>query len=857
MKHLVIDAWWPMVLLAVLAALVWVAARHSESGMSVARRRWLTGLRLAAMACVAIALMRPAWLATGNDVSVVYALDVSRSVDPQFVDAAIRWMEGAEAVGKPAQSRFVAFADRATFADSPAAIRKVPLGAGRDGLDPTITDIEAGLDAALYGFTPHQIKRLVLMTDGNATRGDLWNTLDRLRHDNVRVFTVPASVRAGHDAWVEGIDVPAGLHRDEPFIATVRVFSQAATRATLRLERGDKLVAQRQVALVEGPNRIAFTVTLADTGPVRLTAVLAADGDTVPDNDRMAESVQVQGRPRVLYAEGVAESAHFLADALKRDGLDVKTVAIADMPTVAAGFGAYDAVILSDAAAKDVGEARMQALAGYVRDSGGGLLFAAGASTYGESGYRDTALEKVLPVTFEAQEKRRDLALMIVLDRSYSMKGRKLDLAKAATLGALDLLDENHRFGVITFDSLPEMTVPLAPARGKRKAEALISRFTASGQTNIYPALQAAYRALVDVPVKSKHVILLSDGDTQPADFPRLVKRMADAKITVSTVAVGAEADKALMESIAKLGQGRYYFTESAERVPKIFIDETQRLVNQSFIEEPVHAVVRRHAEALRGIDFTTAPALKGFASTKPRDSAELYLVTESGAPLLAHWQVGLGKAVVFTADVKNRWGADWVGWPGYAKLFGQLVRETLRRDTAEETDFKVTRDGGDAVVRLSALGADGAFRNGLAPKVSVRSAGGEVRTVALRQTGPGRYEARVPVADGAGPARFELAESAGVPKAMVAKAGVRELHRAYPAEFRLYPPNGALLRSLSEQTGGKYAPEAREVFAAYGDSAQVPWPLWPWFTVAGLVFYLLDLAVRRLPWAWRRFGGG
>ena len=857
MSRFVIDAWWPLPLLAVLVAMVWFVARRSDSGMSAPQRHWLTGLRIAAMACVAVALMRPSWLATSHDISVVYALDVSRSVDPQFIDAAIRWMEAADAAGKPVQSRFVAFADAARFAPSAAAIRKVPLGGSRGGLDPTVTDIEAGLDAALYGFGPHQIKRLVLMTDGNATRGEVWNTLDRLRHDNVRVFTVPASVRAGKDAWVEGIDVPAGLRRDEAFVATVRVFSQVATSAKVRLERGDRLLAQRPVALLAGVNRIAFTVKLPVTGTVPLVATLAADGDTVADNDRITESVRVQGRPRVLYAEGVAASAHFLADALVRDGLDVKTVAIADMPTDAAGFGAYDAVILSDAAASDVGEDRMRALASYVRDGGGGLLFAAGAGTYGESGYRDTALEQVLPVTFEAQEKRRELALMIVLDRSYSMKGRKLDLAKAATLGALDLLDENHRFGVITFDSLPEMTVPLAPVRSKRKAEALISRFTASGQTNIYPALQAAYRALVDVPVKSKHVILLSDGDTQPADFARLVKRMADAKITVSTVAVGAEADQALMANIARLGQGRFYFTENAERVPKIFIDETQKLVNQSLIEEPVHAVVRRQAEALRGIDFAGAPALKGFASTKPRGSAELYLVTETGAPLLAHWQVGLGKAVVFTSDVKNRWGADWVGWPGYGKLFGQLVRETLRRDPAEETDFKVTRDGTDAVVRLSSLGADGSFRNGLAPLVSVRSASGEVRTVALRQTGPGRYQARVPVADGAGPARFELAESPGVPKAMVAKAGVRELHRAYPAEYRLYPPDAALLRSLSAQTGGKYAPEARDVFAAYGDSAQTPRALWPWFAAAGLLLYLLDLGVRRMPWWWRRAGGG
>ena len=81
--------------------------------------------------------------------------------------------------------------------------------------------------------------------------------------------------------------------------------------------------------------------------------------------------------------------------------------------------------------------ARMQALESYVRDQGGGLIFAAGETTYGQSGLSGSALEKVLPVEFKAQEKRKDLALVVCLDRSYSMKGRPMDLAKAATRAAL------------------------------------------------------------------------------------------------------------------------------------------------------------------------------------------------------------------------------------------------------------------------------------------------------------------------------------------------------------------------------------------------------------------------------------
>jgi uncharacterized membrane protein len=858
MSRLTIEAWWPLlVALALLPLVLWMA-RRSASSLAPRHRRVLTVVRLGALLCAIGALLRPVWLATAESVSVAYLLDVSRSIDPGYVDAAIRWIDAADRQGRPARSRFIAFADRPRSAGSAEDIRKVPVardGAGSAGaIDQAATDIEAALDMAADGFAAGELKRVVLISDGNATVGDAWRSLDRLRRDGVRVFTLPAAVRSGSDAWVEGIDVPAVVQRDEPTVVTVRVYSQFEARGRVTLSRDGRPLGRRDLTLAKGTNRVPFTVRMPAAGTGTLVAEIAVEGDTLADNDRATAALTVQPRPRVLYVEGAPETAAYLRDALARAGLDVTVGSVAGLPATPAGLEPYGAVILSDVAAQDLGESRMQALATYVRDAGGGLVFASGERTYGEAGYRESALERVLPVTFEAQEKQRDIALVIVLDRSYSMKGRKLDLAKAATLGALDLLEERHRFGVITFDSQPDMTVPLAPVRSKRKAEDLIARFTAGGQTNIYPALQTAYRVLADVKAKTKHVILLSDGDTQAADFQRLATRMAEAKMTVTTVAIGSEADLALMENIARWGKGRFYHTVSPERVPQIFADETRRVVNQSLVEEPVRAVVKRKAEMLRGIDFAAAPALRGFVSTKPKDSAEQYLVTDTGAPLLARWQVGLGKAVVFTSDVKNRWAADWLGWPGYATLWSQVVRETLRRDAGEQVDFAAVREGTDVVLTLTVLDAGGGFRDALAPVVSATAPDGTERKVTLRQVGPGRYEGRaMGGAAGTGAWRFALTAAGGVGKASAARAAVRELHRPFPDELRLLPTNLPFLRALAEQTGGRFAPEPAEVFASYGDGSTVPRPLWPWFAAAALALYLLDLAIRRVPWVWHR----
>ncbi|MEI7967862.1 MAG: VWA domain-containing protein [Betaproteobacteria bacterium] len=858
MSQWVVESWWPaLAFCAVLPLVMWLGLR-SLSALGARHRQVLTLVRTLILAALAVALMQPAWLARSGDVSVVYALDVSRSVDPAFVDAAIAWMRRANEQGKPAEARFVAFADRVRRVDSPEAVRDVPVrreGRGApDALDPLVTDLEGALEAIGGSFADDRLKRVVLMTDGLETRGDAWRAVERLRARQVRVFTVPATVRAAADVRIEGIDVPGELRRDEPAVVTVRLLAQAAGGAKVLLRRDGRVLGQQKVRLAAGSNRVAFTVRLTDAGAAPLTAEVAADGDAIAENDRLTVNAVVQARPRVLLAEAVMESARHARDALTAQGFDVRLLPPSEMPETAAGLEPYDAVIVSDAPASALGERRMQALEAYVRDLGGGLIYASGANAYGESGLRDSALERVLPATFEAQEKKRELALVITLDRSYSMKGRKLDLAKAATLGALALLEEEHRFGVITFDSQPEATVPLAPVRSRRKAEDLISRFTASGQTNIYPALQMSYRTLVDVPVKSKHVILLSDGDTQPADFQRLARRMADAGITVTTVAIGAEADRQLLENIATWGKGRFYFAESADSVPQIFVQETRRLVNENLREEPVRVVVKRKAEALRGIDFASAPALKGFVSTRPRDRAEVYLATEAGAPLLARWQVGLGKAMIFGSDLKNRWAVDWLAWSGYPKLWSQLVREVMRRNTREQGDFTVTADRGQAVVRLTALTPEGMFRNGLAPRVRVTGLGGAPVEVTMRQSGPGSYEVRVPLQEGmAERARFDL--TGGVPQDLRDLTGTRELTRPYPDEFRSQVPDKAFLQALAEQTGGRYAPQPADVFASLGDEpSAVRQPLWPWFAAAALVLYLLDLFLRRAPRARRWF---
>jgi len=688
----------------------------------------------------------------------------------------------------------------------------------------------------------------VLITDGNENRGDIMNVIGRAQEAGVRVYSMPAAVRAAGDGFIDRVEMPAGIRAREPVAATVNVFSRVATTAEVELLGNGEVLDSRQVELQPGVNPIEFEVRLEGEGPVTVSAAVRTGADPFPQNDVLRQSIFVGAQPRILYVEGQPTSAHYLYDALTGEGLDVELGEARDLPTSPEGYADYDLLLISDVPRSALNDAQMLSILAWVRDDGGGLIFAAGETSYGEEGYTDTPVEESLPVWFRVNEKRKDLALVIVLDKSFSMVGPKIELSKEAAKAALEMLEPTHRFGLVTFDHSPYWTVPLQLATNTERINEYISSIIASAHTNIYPALERAYERLAETEAEVRHVILLSDGKTYPDDYETLLSRMREAEITVSSVAVGEEADRELLGNIAEWGDGRSYFIRDAERVPQIFIEETQIASQATLVEEPVETTVISSVEAFTGIDLAGAPRLRGYVSTQAKDTAEVLLESSAEAPILARWHYGLGKTAMFTSDVKNRWAADWVEWDGYGKFWSQLVRETMRRDNDDEIEFSVERDGEEALISISAVTDEGAFRVGLDPQIEVVGPDGVVTAIPVDQIGPGTYQARHALAASADtPYQFRLTGTDIDPQS-------RELFYPYTDEYRLYPPNSELLLSLADQTGGKVLPDNEEIFDDYGESASVPTPLWPYLAGIALFFYLLDVALRRAPLFWRMF---
>ena len=831
---------WPLVLLPAVVGLWWVR-KHTIIEFHPRQLDLMLLLRGVVLVLVILAMSQPVLHRSGSWLSVVYLLDVSHSIKPRAVDEAITWVQDAFERGEADTSGFFAFGANVVEADDAAGLREVRVtdGSVLGAVDRSATDLEAAIERGLAALPPYHIARLVLLTDGHDNRGDFGRAVDRLRFDGVRTYTRTTAARDRADAWIDSLEsgdtVTAGL----PFALRVEMFAQVAAEGTLIVAQDRRVLTSEVVQLSPGAKTVELRPVLDDRGPALLDVLLQVEGDPEPENNIVQIALHVVERPRLLYVEGRPGTVDYLRDALLEGGFEVDIGLPWNLPEDIKRLEPYAAVILSDVDPQLLSIQAMNAIERYVSDYGGGLVLAGGESVYGEDGYADTPIERTLPIWFKAERKPKDLALVIALDKSYSMVGDKMALAKEASKAALELLEDEQQFGLLAFDYHFYWPVPIQLASGKGRLRERIAAIEASSPTNIYPAMQDVFLSLQQTEAEVKHVILLSDGKTYEDDYEGLLTDMTEAEITVSTVAVGSKADRELLSNIARWGDGRSYFIEDPTRVPEIFVDETQKAQGITLEEDnEVHLEVRKSIEALAGLEMDNAPALLGYVRTMSKDNAEVVLDTgDDGDPIMVRWQYGLGRSVFFAADVKNRWSAPWLEWDGYGKFWVQLVREAMLQDAFKSPSFKAARDQEGARISLELVDASGRHQNALRPSVTA-TLGGDESEIELAQVAPGRYEARVPLSlDSQGSFRWSD-RGDDIERTLVPVAS---------EERRYRPADDEALRNLSIATGGVHDPALDELFDTSDQTVTRPLRLWPLLAVLALFLYLANMLLRRI----------
>jgi Ca-activated chloride channel family protein len=851
---------------ALLIPGLWLVLERSLADLPW-QQRWLSTLcRSGFVGLLAVCVARPVREVDSSRICTTFLVDVSDSVsDASLVEAGRTIAEARTHVRPEDTLRVISFARRPHLVELGPQGELPPLRPSGKGTQQarsnddqySETDLQAALQLAYGVFPAGYLRRVVILSDGIETRGDLLAEAQRAGAFGVKVFALPFRGPVPAEVAIQNLSVPSGIKVGEPFYVTAQIYASQPSAARARLFQGEVLNgldSVRPLSLAAGQNEVKFRSVVRVGGPVSYRLELeGVEHDQFPENNRFVTSVDVPGRPSVLYVEGQPVHATYLASALGAQQFEVDVRGPNALPRSLAELEQYDFFVLSDVPAERVDPSVQELTERYVRDLGGGFLFAGGEAGYSLGGWSHTTIERLLPVNMDT-EQQKDLpgvALSLLIDRSGSMTGLPIEMAKAACRATVETLRGDDLVEVIAFDSQPKRFVKFQPARYTNRIQSDVATIQPGGGTAIFPALDAAYQDISVVQARKKHVILLTDGRADSDGIRDLVGAMVSDGITVTTVGLGDGADADFLRMIADAGGGRYHHVPDPNSLPRIFTRETEMVTRQSAVQEWFPVRQTAHADFLKGLSMASAPLLHGYVATQLKPPpAQQVLASDQGEPILARWRVGLGWALAWTSDVKNDWAVDWLRWPEFGRFWGQLIREHMRAKHRRELDMTARLSGQRVSASVDAFSPNGSFDNDLQSVLVATGPlpGGERREIPMRQTAPGRYEANFDL-DGYGSfllrADHYRVDSDG--HRVLAGVSFGQVSQPYPGEYARLEPDRALLERATQATGGSLDPPLASLFTPAQELVTYQQPLWPRFILVAFVAFLLDLLMRRI----------
>ncbi len=593
------------------------------------------------------------------------------------------------------------------------AISMLNNAAGCTACNPAATNLENALGALVSNPAAHG-GPAVIVTDGWQNHGDAARAISALLADGIRLymFTPPGAASVPNVAMTN-LSLPSALSKSAPFAlgVTMENLNPSPVGGTIQIYRNGTLLDQRKVTLKPGAERFDFPVQTENAGLDSYKASFKADDpalDAYLEDDSLQGWVGVGARRKILVLTDSQKDAAYLQTVIQRMGFEPEIVPVTNGEWNGSLAG-FDAVILNNLPRERLSAAAQNAMVAYV-DRGGSLVMTGGDESFGLGGYQDSPIAKIMPVVMKPPEhKERQRALVLIIDKSGSMgRNDKLTYAKAAAEKIVRTLKDNDLIAVIGFDSQPFVVVPLQTvAKSRPYFDQMVDRLAAHGTTYLLPAMEQAERTIADTNAPIKHVIILTDGKvggTLDMYYSLVAAIHHDLGATISTIAIGYDADFTLLQEMSKFGGGGYFQTESAGNLPDIFLqDFKQHGGDTTMVENEFTPRTIRPSAVLKDYADRQLPPLKGYVTTelKPRASLDAY-VDRLGRrdPVIASWKYNAGKTLAVTTDASGRWSGPWIARDAFAPVWSRILAWTAP-ETAPESKLDVALGDQAGRIRL------------------------------------------------------------------------------------------------------------------------------------------------------------
>ena len=812
---------WVVVL--ALAPLGWMLFEWSRT-----RRHWALVLKALGFVAILLALSEPRLTVSETKIAVAVLVDTSASVSPGDLARASQIATSLEKERGRHWIRVLPFARNIRDAASSehSGDWRFQNTAGEAG---RFTDMEGTIREAVSSLPSGMVPRLVLISDGKENTGTITRAAWQAQHLGIPIDTIALDGKLQPNLRLESVSMPILAFTGERFPIDLVVASPRQATGTVEISAEGKLLGSNRINLEPGANQIRVHAGISTAGALNVSGVIRADGLGTID---FARAVNLH-RPKILYLSRDPEGTEsHLLQTLTAAQFDLER----SNDALHGKLNDYQLVVFNNWDLESLPTDRKNEVENFVKQGGGVLVIGGEHNVYSDTKKTEDALDRTLPAKLAPPRSPEGTAVVLIIDKSSSMEGKKIELARQAAIGVIDNLRPIDLVGVLIFDNSFQWAVPIRRAEDRSLIKRLVSGITPDGGTQIAPALSEAYRKILPTKATFKHIVLLTDGISEEGDSLELSKEAAAQHVTISTVGLGQDVNRAYLEKVASFAAGKSYFLNEPAGLEQLLLKDVMEHTGTTAVEKTLTAAVAKKVEILDGVGIETAPPLKGYVKFIAKPTSDTILSIDQKDPLLVRWQYGLGRAVVFTSDAKSRWASEWVTWKGFDKLWTNIFRDLLPHSQAGEAKVEYDSASGDLIVNYR-LGRD-VDEPAKLPGIFVLGPAGFQQPVTIAKTADRTFRGRVHIGQRQGLFRIRPLE---------------EL-RAFPEigyyrqeqEMLDYGSNEFLLREIAEFTGGRFNPSPSQVFDAGGRSEASSMRLWPGLLALAVGLNLAELILRK-----------
>ncbi|HNZ66205.1 MAG TPA: vWA domain-containing protein, partial [Planctomycetota bacterium] len=296
----------------------------------------------------------------------------------------------------------------------------------------------------------------------------------------------------------------------------------------------------------------------------------------------------------------------------------------------------------------------------------------------------------------------KSACVLFVLDKSGSMQGEKIELAKQAITEALLKLWKQDIAGVLAFNETQNWIVPLGRGVDIQWAIDLVQNIQPEGSTKIFEALQRAHKSMKNISTHIKHIIFISDGYDDSGiliqkAMKKIVQKISQDKITITTIGVGEAFDATLLREMAENSKGHFFQATQYSALPVLLLKDVDRILKIRENNKPLQKNKEKHTISPKNKQktdkkyniFSQYPT----SLVQPWSSFPVSLISypskikqntiihlqSTERQLLTEIEYSKGNVLLWNAPIQ-----EWQQWNEYSHFWSHIIQQTIHWPTQD-----------------------------------------------------------------------------------------------------------------------------------------------------------------------------